>query len=242
LLKYFPLELFSKLASHRTFIHMQSFIAAGVLVLVGIAVSVHPPYPNRQLHLMLIAVAFCLALAEAQQSAVPRIFSSRPTAAATDIILSKPVPQPTSPFRHTFDPTSGKYETKCRRILEEMFQLPFPKVRPVWLKNKTTNRRLELDCYSDQKQLALEYQGRQHMIWTPHYHKSMADLLYQKEKDAMKVRMCKEHGVTLVVVPHTVPFEQLKTYIRDQINNASIHWLETAQNSTFNEVTPIVQL
>jgi hypothetical protein len=216
---------------------MQSFFAAGALVLLRIAISVHPPYPNRQLHLMLIAVAFCLAIAEAQQSAVPHTSTSRPAATtATDISLSKPAPQPTSPFRHTFDPTSGKYETECRQILEEMFQLPFPKVRPVWLKNKKTNRRLELDCYSDVKQLALEYQGRQHEIWTPHYHKSMADLVYQKENDAMKVQMCKEHGVTLLVVPHTVPFQQLKTYIHDQINNTSIHCLDSAQNSTLNGV------
>jgi hypothetical protein len=202
---------------------MQSYVVAGVLVIIGIAIFVHPPYSNRHLHLTLIAVAFCLALAEAQQSTVPSTTPSKPAAVThTDLSEPTPGPAPTTPFKHTFDPTSGKYETECRRILEDMLQLPFPKVRPVWLKNNKTNRRLEIDMYCQQLNLACEYNGRQHYEYTPRFHKSEADFLYQKEKDAMKARSCKEHGVTLISVPHTIPFEQLKTYILELVSNSLV--------------------
>ena len=40
----------------------------------------------------------------------------------------------------------GTREQRVRNILEQIFRMPFPSVKPSWLINPKTNRRLELDC------------------------------------------------------------------------------------------------
>ena len=39
-----------------------------------------------------------------------------------------------------------KNEKECRRVLETLFEAPFPSIRPDWLKYPKTKRNLEIDC------------------------------------------------------------------------------------------------
>ncbi len=55
-----------------------------------------------------------------------------------------------------------KTENKCRIILEDIFDKPFPKNR------KALNCRLELDGYCEELKLAFEYNGIQHYKRIPH--------------------------------------------------------------------------
>jgi hypothetical protein len=192
---------------------MQIYVVAGCLLMIGLAIALHTPHQNQHLHLALIAIAICIALAEAQPNTAA---ATTTRSSASESVAS------TQSFTHSFDPTSGKYEAECRRILEDIFHLPFPKVRPAWLKNKKTNRCLEIDCYCSQLRLGLEFNGRQHSEYTPRFHKSEADFLYQKEKDEMKASLCKHQGVTLITVPHSVPFDRLREYIVKQISKTNI--------------------
>src|SRR5208337_1692102 len=41
----------------------------------------------------------------------------------------------------------GKHENRCRQIFEKIFRKRFPKLRPEWLINPATGRRLELDGF-----------------------------------------------------------------------------------------------
>lgn len=111
-----------------------------------------------------------------------------------------------------------KYETACRRILESYFKRPFNSVRPSWLRNPKTGKCLELDCYNEELNLALEYQGSQHAYFNYHFHKTYENFEYQLWRDKLKKQLCDERGVILIQVPHTVEYSHLKPYIINQLN------------------------
>lgn len=111
-----------------------------------------------------------------------------------------------------------KYETECKRIVENIFGLPFIKVRPDFLKNPKTGRNLELDLYNKNLKIAIEYQGAQHRTFTPFFHKTQQDFLYQLEKDKYKVERCKAEGINLICIPDHIPFDELEGYIKNQLS------------------------
>lgn len=60
----------------------------------------------------------------------------------------------------------SKGERECRRVLEKIFRIPFPKARPDFLRNAVTGGKhnLELDCFSPQVGVACEYNGFQKTV------------------------------------------------------------------------------
>lgn len=109
----------------------------------------------------------------------------------------------------------SKGEVECRRVLEEVFQRPFDKARPDFLRNTVTeNYNLELDCWNPELKLAVEYNGIQHYKFVPYFHKNNKEaFLNQKYRDDMKRRICKDEGICLIEVPYTVKIEDIKEYI-----------------------------
>jgi hypothetical protein len=118
--------------------------------------------------------------------------------------------------RHSFE---SKGESECRRVLEKIFNVPFPKTRPRFLNNPVTggNFNLELDCYNDDLKIAVEYDGRQHRLYTPYFHKNKEAFYNQKYRDELKRRMCKDNGVYLIQVPDTVKLENIENFIKDKL-------------------------
>jgi hypothetical protein len=113
------------------------------------------------------------------------------------------------------------YEARCREILERIFGVSFPRTRPAWLRNDErgtgTMRKLELDCYSEQLSLALEYNGRQHRVYPNTFHETKQQFEDQKRRDKLKVRRCAEEGVRLIIVPDTVDYEDLYAYVTERL-------------------------
>jgi hypothetical protein len=110
----------------------------------------------------------------------------------------------------------SKGETECRRVLQHIFNRPFHKARPDFLRNEVTgnNFNLELDCFNEDLKLAVEYNGIQHYKYTPYFHKSYEHFLNQKYRDYMKRTMCKEAGITLIEVPYTVKIQDIYKFLR----------------------------
>lgn len=116
----------------------------------------------------------------------------------------------------------GVGEEIVRGALEEAFPgRRFERTRAVpWL------GRLELDGYCEELSLAFEYQGIQHAVETPHFHRAggaaagadaadaSARFRAQLDRDARKAALCDEHSVCLLVVPHTVPARNLRRFVR----------------------------
>ena len=113
---------------------------------------------------------------------------------------------------------TSKKEEKCREILQRIYQKPFPSVRPNFLKNPATGMNLELDCYNESLGIALEYDGLQHSVYLPYFHrKGPNEFLYQTKKDQWKTQKAKENNITLIRVPYWVTDEQLETFIRNKL-------------------------
>ena len=110
-------------------------------------------------------------------------------------------------------------EIECRKVLEEIFKVPFKKARPDFLNNPVTGGdfNLELDCYSPDLNLAVEYNGQQHYKFIPFFHKNKESFYNQKYRDELKRRMCKDNMITLIEVPYTVKVENIKKYLIQEL-------------------------
>ena len=112
--------------------------------------------------------------------------------------------------------TESKGEIECRKFLETIFQAPFPKARPDFLKNPVTGNNLEIDCFNPILKLGVEYNGQQHYNYTSFFHRNVEASTNQKYRDELKRRMCQENDINLIEVPYTIklndigPFLQLK--------------------------------
>ncbi|CAH6419987.1 Hypothetical protein HVR_LOCUS1044 [uncultured virus] len=97
----------------------------------------------------------------------------------------------------------SKGERLCMNALGEIFPgKSFIKIRHPKIINPLTKRPLELDLYNEELELAVEYNGKQHYDHIPYFHQSEQDLKSQQERDSFKVISCKEHDITLIVVPY----------------------------------------
>lgn len=121
-------------------------------------------------------------------------------------------------------PFESKGESECRRAIEHITQLPFPKVRPNFLNNHISGQSLELDCFNGDMKLAIEYNGEQHYKFIPHFHSNKDSFYNMRYRDDMKMRLCKENGVDLIVVPYTVKRENIQSFIEKKLYELRPNW------------------
>ena len=111
-------------------------------------------------------------------------------------------------------PTQSKGEEICRATLQQIFQQPFPNVRPDFLFNSVTGENLELDMYNKHYGLAVEYNGQQHYKFNSFMHGGSKDKFYgQKYRDQIKRDVCKKLGIRLIEVPYTVKHKDIPNYL-----------------------------
>jgi hypothetical protein len=101
----------------------------------------------------------------------------------------------------------GIGENICRLYFETIFQKPFIKIKPSWLLNEKNNR-LELDGYCAQLGIAYEYNGEQHYTEVKMWNKR--SLSVRQAWDALKIQLCKENNVKLIVIPQLYTRLKLK--------------------------------
>jgi hypothetical protein len=118
----------------------------------------------------------------------------------------------------------SKGEIECRRVIEKIFNKPFPKARPNFLNNPVTGgyHNLELDCYNDELGIAVEYNGRQHYEYVPYFHNNKEAFYNQKYRDDMKRRICKDNNIILIEVPYDVKFQNIEKFILNQLKQKYI--------------------
>jgi hypothetical protein len=105
-----------------------------------------------------------------------------------------------------------KTEKLCINIIEEISGLQFFKTRLKILQY------LELDGFNEEYKIALEYNGEQHYIYNPHFHRNdIEDLYKQQHRDALKKELCEQNSIYLIVVPYFEP--NIKEYIINEYNN-----------------------
>lgn len=93
----------------------------------------------------------------------------------------------------------------------------FEKVRPEWLINDRTKRRLEIDLFNHELRLGLEHSGQSHYVFPNSLHKTREEFDAQVYRDKLKQELCAGAGVLLIHVPFTVPHASMETYIRGEL-------------------------
>lgn len=107
----------------------------------------------------------------------------------------------------------GVKEDICRKVFQHLFCVDFPTARSHFLKG-SKGWPLELDGFSQELKLAFEHQGMHHYDKN---HKFYSDRVI--ENDQLKVKLCKENGITLIIIPelHTLThLKDLKSLIKQQ--------------------------
>lgn len=104
-------------------------------------------------------------------------------------------------------------EELVRTALEEAFPgKSFDRTRrELWTEG------LELDGYNAQLRLAFEYQGKQHYERVKHFQRGDDDFDAQLARDALTAERCIDEFVVLLIVPHTVGFQQIRAYVRHEL-------------------------
>lgn len=120
------------------------------------------------------------------------------------------------------DKSSGrltKAESALANALVNIFgsEARFKKVRPAWLVNPKTKRRMELDLYCESLGLALERDGLQHFVYPNSFHASRTAFQEQQYRDRLKDEVCKRRGIILIRVPFTVPSRGMEAYLREEL-------------------------
>lgn len=115
----------------------------------------------------------------------------------------------------------GQSERICRAVFEHLFEASFPRARPKWLVGKR-GASLELDGYCVPLRLAFEYQGAQHFVAVKKFKMNRRHVSVLQARDEVKRLLCREHGVTLIEIPYTVPRVNIEGYIRTSLMEAGI--------------------
>src|SRR5690606_26419238 len=86
----------------------------------------------------------------------------------------------------------SRHESRCNEIMEEYYGRPFASIWHPQIINPHTNYLLELDCYNEELQLAVEYNGIQHYQWPNYTNVSKYEFDLQVGRDAYKRKRCAE--------------------------------------------------
>lgn len=105
-----------------------------------------------------------------------------------------------------------KSEEKCREIVEDIFQKPFPSMRPDFLRNPETGKNLECDLMNTDLKLCIERNGEQHYKHVDHFH-TKEQYKKQLDRDRLKETLLKNNGYTLITIPYTIHYDILDQYI-----------------------------
>ena len=110
-----------------------------------------------------------------------------------------------------------KRERITRRVLETLYDAEFPTVRPDWLINPRTGRRLEIDLYNEELGLCCEVSGAQHYEQSERFHRTREEFIEQVYRDKVKKEQILARGLDFIVVPYTVPTLEIPSYIQQML-------------------------
>jgi len=78
-------------------------------------------------------------------------------------------------------------------------------------------KKYRFDFFLPVYNICIEFQGRQHMVFTPVFHKTRSDFLKSQERDRTKISYCLAHNIKLYCIPYW-ELDNLKT-VEDILND-----------------------
>jgi hypothetical protein len=134
--------------------------------------------------------------------------------------IQEKAPPPKDSKVESLPEVKKKKQRKGERLLcealTEIYGVPFVTVRPDFMVNPETGRRIEFDCYNDDLKIAGEYNGPQHYVWPNYLERKQTydQFIKQVRRDQLKVELSDKNGVYLITVPYNVPYNMIKDYVR----------------------------
>jgi hypothetical protein len=113
----------------------------------------------------------------------------------------------------------SKSEAAIIQVAENLTGKSFPTVYPSWLVWK--GKGLELDGYSDDLKVAIEFSGPLHTKWDQNT-ESYINYYERVVRDLMKIRLCKKNNVDLIVVDASLPKQHWKNYLLSRFADINI--------------------
>lgn len=108
----------------------------------------------------------------------------------------------------------SKAEHRAIILLENITGLKFPTINPGWLEWR--GRTLELDGYNVENKLAFEFSGPLHYKWFPE-NEEYRVYIERVVRDVVKLAICKQHGVSLIVLDMRVPEIHWNKYLKSRL-------------------------
>jgi hypothetical protein len=104
----------------------------------------------------------------------------------------------------------------------------FQKVRPSWMVNPRSKRRMELDLMSEKLSMAFERDGLQHVVYPNSFHPIGHRHLFEQQqyRDRLKEEICAKRKITLIRVPHTVSASDMEAYVKEELRRLKWHHTE----------------
>jgi hypothetical protein len=84
-----------------------------------------------------------------------------------------------------------------------------------WLVSKR-KRLMHVDAYFPLHNLVVEYDGKQHRKFMPHYHKTQKQFNELKERDTLKEKLLLDHGISILRISDVEP--RTSEYIQQQLD------------------------
>lgn len=112
-----------------------------------------------------------------------------------------------------------KSEEGVIKVLESITGEKFPTAYPKWLVWRGKN--LELDGFNEKLDIGLEFSGPLHTKWYPDkepYTQYFERLL----KDIVKKRLCRKHGVRLIVIDMSLPQQHWRNYLLSRLYDIGV--------------------
>ena len=123
-------------------------------------------------------------------------------------------------------------ELICKEYFEQLFGKNFISIRPDWLKNPKTGYNLQLDGYCSELNLAFEHNGIYHYKEFDFKSKNIniskhgAALLERvQERDLIKLELCKQKNIKLIIIPSLfidIQEKSLCNFIINECNKQNI--------------------
>jgi len=120
------------------------------------------------------------------------------------------------PKEHVEPKYSSRGEKETCEAAERIFGKPFYKLRPNFLKSPLTGRNLEIDCINEELKIAIERNGIQHYVWPNYLNMTREQFEAQLQRDQFKAERLEALGYYFIVVPYTVPIDQIEAYILER--------------------------
>jgi len=100
---------------------------------------------------------------------------------------------------------SNKGEDIVADALEDILNSPVSRnIRPNFLRNPETGKNMEIDCFNEEYAVAVEYNGVQHYKFPSVFYKTEKEFNDQIYRDKLKMKLCDENNIYLIVVPYWV--------------------------------------